>query len=583
MSASGGHSHAQLNETQLRRLLEVGRALVADLDVENVLRRIIETARDLTSARYAALGILDSPKEELERFVFVGIDDETRRLIGPLPRGHGVLGELIRHPRPLRLADVTKHERSYGFPPGHPPMKTFLGVPISIRGEAYGNLYLTDKADGLQFDEADQESAMVLSEWAAIAIDNARLYEDVAQRRAELERAVRGLEATATVARSVGVETDLERVLELIVKRGRALVDARSLLVLLEEGDSLRVVSAAGQLGLGALDARLPLEGTLAGTVVNAGAAERVADLAEHGHGLEAISAGATSALVVPLGFRGRARGALVALDRSHEPRVFDADDEHLLASFAASAAIAIATAQSVEADRLRHSIRASEAERKRWARELHDETLQDLGALKLSLETALRARQDDTLVDATTNAVDQLQFTIEGLQNLIAELRPAALDQLGIKPAVEALVARTAATSGLDIDARVELSYSGSHVPRRLDSDVENTVYRLVQESLTNAVKHAGAEHASVEIVEGDHDVLVTVKDDGSGFDTRKPGTGFGLLGMRERVELVGGRLTIESVPGGGTIVRSELPARRAGTGAGAVTERASRRPRGR
>src|SRR5215208_6871537 len=267
MSANAGNSDPQLQETQLRRLLDVGRALVAELDVEGVLLRILETARELTRARYAALGILDSPKEELERFVFVGIEDETRRLIGPLPRGHGVLGELIRDPRPLRLADVTQHERSYGFPPGHPPMKTFLGVPISIRGEAWGNLYLTDKADGLQFDQADEESAVVLSEWAAIAINNARLYEDVARRRAELERAVRGLEATATVARSVGVETDLERVLELIVKRGRALVDARSLLVLLDDGDALRVVSAAGQLGVAALDATLPLEGTVAGVV----------------------------------------------------------------------------------------------------------------------------------------------------------------------------------------------------------------------------------------------------------------------------------------------------------------------------
>src|SRR5215210_922641 len=134
MSATGGTPHAELNDTQLRRLLEVGRALVAELDVEAVLLRILVTARDLTRARYAALGILDSRKAELDRFVFVGIDEDTRRLIGPLPRGHGVLGELIRDPRPLRLADVTQHERSYGFPPGHPPMKTFLGVPINIRG-----------------------------------------------------------------------------------------------------------------------------------------------------------------------------------------------------------------------------------------------------------------------------------------------------------------------------------------------------------------------------------------------------------------------------------------------------------------
>src|SRR5215204_1318120 len=144
-----GQAHGQLSEKELRKLLKVGRSLVAELDVETVLRHVLETARDLTRARYAALGILDERKEELERFVFVGIDEETRRLIGPLPRGRGVLGELIRNPEPLRLSDVTQHRRSYGFPPRHPPMKTFLGVPISIRGEAWGNLYLTDKADAL--------------------------------------------------------------------------------------------------------------------------------------------------------------------------------------------------------------------------------------------------------------------------------------------------------------------------------------------------------------------------------------------------------------------------------------------------
>ena len=552
----------RLSEEQLRRLLEVGRALVAELDVEAVLRRILETARELTQARYAALGILDEHKRELERFVFVGIDEETRRVIGPLPRGHGVLGELIRNPTPLRLADVTQHERSYGFPPGHPPMKTFLGVPISIRGDAFGNLYLTDKAGGAEFDESDEESALVLSEWAAIAIDNARLYQSEAHRSADLERAVRGLEATATVARSVGFETDLDRVLELIVKRGRALVDARSLLVLLEENSVLRVVSCAGQIGSDALGATLSLEGTLAGTVVGTGAPVRVPSLADRaGHGLEPICAEATSALVVPLGYRGRARGALVALDRSHGSPVFDGDDEHLLASFGASAAIAIATAQSVESERLRHSIRASEAERKRWARELHDETLQELGALKLTLESAVRSGHEQ-LAEATAAAVDQLQFTIEGLQNLIAELRPSALDELGVEPAIEALVARTRAISGLDIAAQVEIPAPGGP-SSRLDPELENTVYRLVQEALTNAVKHAGAEHAWVEITGDDTELAVAVRDDGSGFETDSPSAGFGLIGMRERVELVGGRLAIESTPGG-TRVSATLPLRR-------------------
>ena len=154
MNAGEASTKPNLTERELRRLIDVGRALVTDLDVESVLEQVLETVRELTEARYAALGILDESKQELERFLYVGIDEDTRRVIGPLPRGHGVLGELIRRPEPLRLADVTRHPHSYGFPPGHPPMTSFLGVPIAIRGEAFGNLYLTDKAGGEQFTAA---------------------------------------------------------------------------------------------------------------------------------------------------------------------------------------------------------------------------------------------------------------------------------------------------------------------------------------------------------------------------------------------------------------------------------------------
>jgi signal transduction histidine kinase len=558
-------NHPKLTEPQLRRLLEVGRGLVAELDVEGVLQRVLETARELTGARYAALGILDHDKRELERFLVVGIDDETRRSIGPLPRGRGVLGELIREPRPLRLRDVRAHPRSYGFPPGHPPMTAFLGVPIAIRGEAYGNLYLTEKQGGTEFGELDEELVVVLAEWAAIAIDNARLYQALERRSAELERAVRGLEATATATRTLGFETDIERVVKLAAKRGRDLVNARALFILLEQRGVLRVAGWAGELEDGPRAAELPLAGTLAGGAVTSGKPERVARLGDRvGHGLDRIAGDATAALVAPLGFRGRARGVLVALDRLGESPVFDANDEHLLASFAASAAIAIATAQSVESDRRRQIIRASEAERKRWARELHDETLQELGALKLMLEARLGTQlSEPSSVDADP-AVDQLQYTIQGLQNLITELRPAALDELGVEPAVEALVARTAATSGLEIECRVELSPGNGQATARLDPEIESTIYRLVQEALTNAVKHAGAERAWVEIIETGGKVVVSVSDDGRGFESSEVDGGFGLVGMRERAELVDGVLLVDSAHGRGTAVRVELPVRR-------------------
>jgi GAF domain-containing protein len=198
------HSEDVLDAARLRRLLAAGRSLVADLDLESVLDQVLEIAREVTGARYAALGVLDEQRSELERFLTVGIDEATHRVIGDLPHGRGILGVLIDEPQPLRLDSVGSDPRSYGFPPGHPRMETFLGVPVLIRGQAWGNLYLTDRADGEPFSESDEETATILAEWAAIAIENARLYEGVAKRREELERAVRRLEATTTIARAVG-------------------------------------------------------------------------------------------------------------------------------------------------------------------------------------------------------------------------------------------------------------------------------------------------------------------------------------------------------------------------------------------
>jgi len=554
---------ATLDQEQLGRLLAVGRALVSDLDLESVLSQVLDTARELTSARYAALGILDEHKTQLERFLTVGLDDETRRTIGPLPRGHGVLGELIRNPHPLRLPDVTEHARSYGFPPGHPPMTTFLGVPVSVRGAAYGNLYLTDKADGEEFTDSDEQLVVVLSEWAAIAIDNARLYESVARRRAELERAVRGLEATSAISRAVGFETELSRVLELIVKRGRAMSEARSFLVLLEDDGSFRVEAAAGELGREIVGTTLEAS-SAAGTIAASGSGELIPDLAARvGHGLEGIAAGATSAAVVPLGFRGRARGVLIALDRMREGPAFDSEDEHLLGSFAASSAIAIATAQSVEAERLRHSMRASEEERARWARELHDETLQELGALKVLLDATRQTDDAGRIQSAIDQGLAQIELSIRNLQGLITELRPAALDQIGLAAALEALLKRAATSSGIVIDADVRLAFEQGEAAARLHPEVEGTLYRVIQESLSNTMKHSSAARVTVELIEADGSVNLCVQDDGSGFDRSEITGGFGLVGMQDRASLVGGSVSIDSEPGGGTTVRAEVPAR--------------------
>jgi signal transduction histidine kinase len=524
-----------LDDARLRRLLEAGRSLVADLDLESVLHRVLRIAAEVTGARYAALGILDERRVELERFLTEGIDEPTHRVIGDLPRGRGILGVLIEDPRPLRLDSVGDDPRSYGFPPGHPPMETFLGVPITIRGEAWGNLYLTEKDGGGPFTDADEESATVLATWAAIAIENARLYEGVTARGEELERVVRRLEATTTIARAVGGETELPRVLELIVKRGRALIDAEGLLILLREGPGLVVAATAGVLPAG-------VEGS---------------KIASQTVSMDELGLDPESALTVPLLFRGQSLGLLAAHGRRGGGSL-DSEDERLLLGFAASAATAVATARTVEEQRLREAIQGAEEERRRWARELHDETLQGLGALRLLLSSGRRSQDPDRLRASVDEAVGQLEEEIEGLRNLIRELRPAALDELGPGPAIEDLASRTAARHGVEVTASVALDPAARHAP-----EVETALYRIIQEALTNAVKHAEAERIGVLVEERDGGLHVRVSDDGAGFDPAAVHTGFGLKGMRERVALLGGELEVVASDEG-TTVEAHLPAAR-------------------
>ena len=549
-----------LDERRLRLLLDIGTSIVAELDSEAVLRRVLNAGRELTGARYAAIGILNAERSELARFLTAGVDDSTRRAIGDPPRGRGILGELIRHPEPLRLADISEHARSYGFPPEHPPMTTFLGAPVLVRGEAWGNIYLTDKEEG-DFDEADEQALLILARWVAIAIENARLYEDIDTRRRELERAVAALEATVTIARAIGGETDLDRVLELVVKRGRALVDARLLVVMLADGDELVAEAAAGEAATDVTGMRFRASRTVLGEILRSGHTERLTDLSNRVRlGLGALATNAAAALLVPLTFHGRALGILVALDRFESSAPFSADDERLLRAFAGSAATALATAQNVEAERLRMSIAAADQERARWARELHDETLQGLGALQVMLTAALRGGPD-ALQGAAESAVRQIEIQVSELQGLITELRPASLDELGLAPALDTLYARVRAVHGLEVTSEDEVTAADRG---RLAPEIEGTVYRLIQEALTNIAKHANVGRAVARITEADGEITVEVCDEGHGFDAADATRGFGLVGMRERVQLAGGRLAIRSEPGAGTRIIATLPARR-------------------
>lgn len=549
----------ELDSDRLRRLIEVGRSLVAELELDEVLQRVLTVARELTGARYAALGVLDDDRRQLARFITQGLDDDAERHIGDRPRGHGVLGEIIRHPEPLRLLTVGEHPRSYGFPPHHPPMDTFLGVPIVVRGTGWGNIYLTDKAGG--FTAADQQALLVLSDWASIAISNADLYRIQRERRDELERTVAALEATISIARALGAETNIDRVLELVVKRGRALVEARVMVIALHEGGELVVRAVAGLAGDDLLGRRMVLGGELgAGTAVADGDGERIAGQATRLRRALAREVGAETGLVVPLRYRDATVGVLAAFDHMERETGFSGDEEHLLEAFAASAATAVVTAQRVAASTLRRRMEAAEHERARWARELHDESLQDLAGLKILLSSARRGTDVGRVGRLVDEAIDRLSQSIDSLRALIADLRPAALDQLGVAAALDGLAERTRVTHRLDV--RLECAIDEKRLAPESDgTDVASTVYRLVQEALTNVVKHSGARSVAVSVLESGDSLQVVVSDDGRGFDPEEPTTGFGLVGMRERVEIARGQLDVEPIPGVGTTVSATIP----------------------
>ena len=531
---------------------------MGELDTEALLSRLLDEARTITGARYAALGVLAEDRGGLERFLTRGVDPATHRAIGELPRGRGVLGVLIDDPRPLRLADVGQHPQSYGFPAHHPPMHTFLGVPIMIRGRAWGNLYLTEKEGGAPFTRDDEDAAVMLAQWAGTAIENARLYERSERRRREAENAVRALEAARDVVDAVSGMADLERVLELVAKRGRALVDARTVLIMLREGDELVVAASAGH-AREAKGRRLPVATSTSGHVLERGRPRRIANVERQMRiavqRLGVASAGA--ALLVPMLHHGVGMGVLAAFDRGREGQRFSAADEQLLRTFAASAANAVALNRSVATERLQSAIAAAEAERGRWARELHDQTLQSLGGLRVLLASALRRGEPGHYEPVIRQAVQDIELEIDNLRAIISDLRPSLLDDLGLVPAIEALVERRR-KAGLEISCELALPDGDRWAP--LSPELETTVYRLVQEALTNVVKHALASSVRVLVGVDGEEVIVEVQDDGRGFDPHSRSGGYGLAGIRERVYLAGGSVDVSS-GAEGTLIRARLP----------------------
>ena len=365
----------------------------------------------------------------------------------------------------------------------------------------------------------------------------------------------------------MGGVTDLEVILELVVKRGRALVGARALLIELVDGFELVVAAGAGALPAGVIGKTFALADTVASAALRTGTTQRL-DVALNRarfdqHGLGRFGVNAETGLVVPLVFRDQSLGVLIAVGGLKERPEFTAEDQRLLEAFAISAATAVATAQTATSELHRQRLAAAEDERGHWARELHDETLQSLAGLRLVLAGARRTGGTQVLEDAVTQAIDDLDVGISNLRALVTDLRPAALDDLGLAAAVEALCER-ANRRGLEIDHSIELAYEQGHAPTRHTAELESAIYRTIQEALTNAAKHGHATRVVIETLETPTTVELTVRDDGAGFDPATSTDGFGLLGMRERVELLHATVGVQSSPGSGTTVTASFPVQR-------------------
>jgi signal transduction histidine kinase len=539
------------NENRMRALVETGVAITSELSLDALLQRLVEAASELTGARYAALGVIDRSGSELERFLTTGIDAETHAAIGELPRGRGILGVLIREDAPLRLHNLGDDPRSVGFPPNHPPMGTFLGVPVHLRGVAYGNLYLTEKAGGEDFTDDDQELVELLASQAAVAIENARLYEAATGWSKQLE-------SLNEVGNALTTETDLDRLLDLVARRLRELLDARLVTVLLPSGDDkVRFAAVAGDRGELA-GATITRSTSKSGRVLERRQSERVDSVLDDpdvDH--EAMRLiGASTGLWVPLLVRGRAIGVLAAHDKLGADVRFTETDLRLAETFAARAALAVDLSERIARDSLRRVVEGQELERRRLARELHDETGQALTSILLGLK-GLEERSKDP---ASRGAMEELRelvvSTLQDVRRLAVELRPSALDDFGLVAALERLTASFAEQTGISVDFQTALA------DERLPEEVETALYRIVQESLTNVVKHAQARRVSILLARKDGAVKAVVEDDGQGFDpAEQTDDGYGLMGMRERLALLGGRLEVESGRDGGTTIAAEVP----------------------
>ncbi|MFC9329274.1 GAF domain-containing protein [Kitasatospora sp. NPDC057015] len=546
---------AQDTARRIHSLLEAVLVVGRELDLDQVLRHIVEAALTLVDAEYGALGVIGED-QRLSRFIPVGIDQERIEHIGALPSGHGLLGELIRHPEPLRLAEISEHPSSYGLPEHHPPMHSFLGVPIRVGDRVYGNLYLTEKRGGAEFDAEDEAVLETLAAAAGVAVDNARLY-------TQARLSERWLAATAEVTNSLLSGSSQQEVFDLLIARAADIAGADLTVVALPSADS-RSLEVRVAVGLDAEVHRglvLPREGSFVGAAIRTGGLVTTADVRKDPRITAGPPrwAGLGPAAAVPIGTAaGGVRGVLM-LARAEGKPAFGPEEATPLAGFAGQAAVAMELAE-----RRRDSEQvALLEERDRIARDLHDLAIQRLFATGMTLQGATRFIEHPEASERVLRAIDDLDETVRTIRSSIFGLRAKDRGPVahGLRGRVVDTVDRAAAglgfAPGLRMDGLLDL---------RVPPPVADALVAVLEEALSNVVRHARAHRVEVDL-SADGELNLTVTDDGVGLPQGGPRSG--LANLAERAQHLGGSFRAGAGPDGGTrlVWRVPLPAAERGT----------------
>jgi len=529
---------------RVHSLLDAVLAIGTGLDLQSVLHRIVEAAVRLVDARYGALGVIDD-RALISQFLTVGVDDEATALIGPLPRGGGILGLLIKEPLPLRLHDLNQHPAAFGFPAHHPPMKSFLGVPIRIRDEVFGNLYLTEKRGGSDFDDEDESVVLALAAAAGVAIENARLYDDVRHRE-------RWLRASAEVTTALLSGGEPDDVLQLVAARARDLAVADFAAIVLPLADQLVIEVADGEAAPRVIGGRIDPNNSLVGEAFHSGKTIALDDVRANPRWAEGSDALADfgPVLIVPLVAGGAPRGVLW-VGNQRGGRRFRDSQQAMLEAFADQAALGLELArQRRETEQL-----SLFRDRDRIARDLHDTVIQRLFATGMQLESSMRYVTEPEASDRIQGAVGDLDKTIKEIRSTIYSLQrsertPSSSLRARIVELIEELTPALGFTPALRLEGLVDT---------RVSKEVGENLLPVVREALSNTARHAHAHHADVSLVVNESWVTVTVTDDGVGISDN--GRRSGLANLEARARSLAGAFTAHSAPEGGAELIWRVP----------------------